>query len=92
MLRFLRADGESFSPEEAAILAGAFEDACRSVLVELDGGGEATLELLARRIVETAKKGEFDRDRLVKDALDYLAARVLRALQHPPPSSIEGAA
>lgn len=91
MLRYLKADRERFSPEEATVLAEAFERACRSVLVQLDGGGEATLELLAKRIIETAKKGELDRDRLVRDALDYLAAVVLRALQQPP-SSIEGAA
>jgi hypothetical protein len=41
---------------------------------------------------DPSKKGELDRDRLVKDALDYLAAIVLRALQRPPPSSIDGAA
>ena len=92
MLRYVRADREGFSPEEVAVLAEAFEHACRSVLVRLHDGGEATLELLARRIVETAKKGELDRDRLVKDGLDYLAATVQRPLQRPPPSSIEGAA
>ena len=92
MLRVLRVDREGFSPEEEATLTDAFEQACRSVLVQLDGGGEVTLELVVKRIVETAKKGELDRDRLVKDALGYLAGIVLRALQRPPPSSIEGAA
>jgi hypothetical protein len=89
MLFYLDSRKEAFGPDEIAVLVGAFEQSCQSVLVDFDAdGGDAARELLAKRIIETASKGELDKDRLVKDALDHLAATLVNA---PPlsPSSVE---
>jgi hypothetical protein len=67
----------AFEPEVIAILAAAFETAWASV--EASGSAFASprykrvaQEILAKRIIETAQRGEHNTDRLVADALTYL--------------------
>ena len=68
----------AFDSEDTELLAAAFEAAWEklntagNVLAE---GSEAALarELLAKRIIELAKRGERNPDRLVESALDHLA-------------------
>jgi hypothetical protein len=68
----------AFDSEDTEVLGAAFEaaweklNAAGSALAE---GSDAALtrELLAKRIIELAKRGERDPDRLVESALDHLA-------------------
>jgi hypothetical protein len=84
MLCYLSTHTGAFSPDEITVLVSAFEQACGSVLVQLDERGEeAAREIIAQRIIETASKGERDKDRLAKDALDHLAAALLNAPRRP---------
>jgi hypothetical protein len=68
----------AFDSETTELLGAAFEAAWEKV----NGAGSAlakgpeaalTREALAKRIIELAKRGERDPDRLVENALDYLA-------------------
>jgi hypothetical protein len=69
---------EHISPELTPILTTAFDDAWAkfkasgSALAE-DGCAPSTRTLLAKRIIETAQKGERDASRLVEDGLTYLS-------------------
>jgi hypothetical protein len=74
----------AFDSEDTELLGAAFEaaweklNAAGSALAE---GPEAALtrELLAKRIIELAKRGERNPDRLVEGALDHLArSRAIR--------------
>jgi hypothetical protein len=67
-----------FNPEDTHILTEAFDRAW----IKFEASGHAlagqacapsTRALLAKRIVETAEKGERNVDRLVDDGLGYLA-------------------
>jgi hypothetical protein len=68
----------AFDSETTELLGAAFEaawekaNAAGSALAE---GSDAALtrELLAKRIIEMAKRGERNPDRLVENALDHLA-------------------
>ena len=67
----------AFEPEVIAILVAAFEAAWASV--EASGSALASprykrvaKEIMAKRIIETAQRGERDKDRLAHDALTYL--------------------
>jgi hypothetical protein len=65
-------------PEETQILTEAFDTAWErfkasgSPLAQ-DACAPSTRALLAKRIIETAQTGERRGDRLIADALDYLA-------------------
>jgi hypothetical protein len=88
MRDYLKAHTKPLGPEEIAILARAFDEAWESVLVTAKRqaeGDEAIRELLAKRIIETATRGERDQERLCQDALEHLAAEVLSAPANPPP-------
>jgi len=68
----------AFDAETTQLLGAAFEAAWEKV--KTAGGARAeeceaalTRELLAKRIIEMAKRGERDLDRLVENALDHLA-------------------
>jgi hypothetical protein len=68
----------AFDSETTQLLGAAFEDAWEDVKSSgsaLAEGAEAALtrELLAKRIIELAKRGERNPDRLVESALDHLA-------------------
>jgi hypothetical protein len=71
-------DQEHISPELTPILTTAFDNAWAkfkasgSALAE-DGCAPSTRTLLAKRIIETAQKGERDANRLVEDGLTYLS-------------------
>jgi hypothetical protein len=67
----------AFEPEVITILVAAFEAAWASV--EASGSTlasprykRAAQEILAKRIIETAQRGERNADRLAADALTYL--------------------
>jgi hypothetical protein len=69
---------DAFDPKAVAILAAAFDAAWGTVQKSgspLADEAQATItrERLAKRIIETGKKGERDHHRLVADALAYLS-------------------
>jgi uncharacterized protein with NRDE domain len=75
----------AFDSEATQLLGAAFEAAwqkVKSTSSALAEGSEAALtrELLAKRIIELAKRGERNPDRLVESALDHLARS--RATSH----------
>jgi hypothetical protein len=66
-----------FSPELLATMSAAVEEAWRTLVAAgssfaADDQAKATQEVLALRIVDTARAGETDPARLTKDALKYL--------------------
>jgi hypothetical protein len=68
----------SFDPEAVEILSAAFDDAWEKL--KASGSSFArpayergAREILAKRIIEMAQRGERDRDKLAASALDYLA-------------------
>ena len=65
----------AFDPEAVAILCAAFEKACKS----LHDHGQPPLvqEVIARRIVACAQRGERDPDRLCEDALAALGPKAV---------------
>jgi hypothetical protein len=68
----------AFDSEDTELLGAAFEAAWEKLNTAgsaLAEGSEAALtrELLAKRIIEMAKRGERNPDRLVENALDHLA-------------------
>ena len=67
----------AFEPEVIEILAAAYENAWASI--EKSGSSLASprykrvaQEILAKRIIETAQRGERNRERLCEDAVTYL--------------------
>jgi hypothetical protein len=58
--------GASFGPETTSLMAAAFDEACR-----LAGEAQPQLvkELMAKRIIEAAHRGERDMQKLTKFAL-----------------------
>ena len=72
----LKSDG-FFDPEATKILTGAFDTAWQMLktsgnVLAADYRAASTRELLAKRIIETARLGERNPIRLVDDALSYL--------------------
>ena len=68
----------SFDPEAIKMLAAAFDDAWEAV--QRSGGtlsrpsyAGAIREILAKRIIEMAQRGQTDPQRLSEDALQFLA-------------------
>jgi hypothetical protein len=57
----------AFSPEQTRVMGLAYERAC----LTLPGNGYAAIlkEIIARRIVAAAQRGEFDPQRLYEDAV-----------------------
>jgi hypothetical protein len=78
MLRYLPSDAAKvFGPDTARLLGEALDEAWRSlqtngVYFTSRGQAEATREKLALRIIEMAKQGERDPQRLRADALQRL--------------------
>lgn len=69
----------AFDPESVRVLETAFDAAWKTVNssgsdLAVDGRVASTRELLAKRIIEMAERGESDSRRLVADALAHLAA------------------
>lgn len=70
--------GAAFEPDTITLLASAFETAWETVKksgspLADDEHAASTREVLAKRIIAMAKKGERDPQRLVDDALAHLA-------------------
>jgi hypothetical protein len=77
VFRYLVSHPEAFDPDTISILGaaldGAWERACANqIAFRLDGSGEAARDLLAKHIVDMAKQGERDHQRLIEGALDRL--------------------
>jgi len=73
----LKSDG-FFDPEATKILTAAFDTTWQMLktsgnVLAADYRAASTRELLAKRIIETARLGERNPIRLVDDALSYLA-------------------
>ncbi len=62
--------GQSFDPEATRAMGLAFENACRSL--GLAGRADAATEVVARKIIELAQRGERDADVLHSRALEEL--------------------
>jgi hypothetical protein len=72
----LRRDA-AFDSETTGLLGSAFEAAWERTKADRgladDGRAAVVRELLAKHIIELARRGERDHDRLVEGALEYLA-------------------
>jgi hypothetical protein len=77
ILPFVRKSGVMFDDEVTALLGGAFDAACR----ELHDKGQPSIvyELIATRIIEAAKKGERNIDKLRDAGLSALGLQELPA-------------
>ena len=77
VVQLLTSDG-FFDPEATNILTAAFDTAWQMLktsgnVLAADYRAASTRELLAKRIIETARQGERDPIRLADDALAHLA-------------------
>ncbi len=77
MLRYLKDNPTAFDPETISSLSGALDDAWQVVKANkaafrIDGDAEGARNALAKRIVDMAKQGERDRQRLMEGALTAL--------------------
>lgn len=64
--------GEAFDPAAIRVMGVAFRDACRGLGL-VDQADGAT-ELVARKVIEFAERGERDPARLTDAVLDYFKA------------------
>jgi hypothetical protein len=74
-----------FEPGVINILVAALEESWATLQtsgIQLDGDLANARELLALRIIETAKNGERDPSRLVRDAVDYFVNEILTSGIH----------
>jgi hypothetical protein len=84
MLRYLPSDtAKVFGPDTVRLLSEALDEAWRSlqtngVYFTSRGQAEATREKLALRIIEMAKQGERDPQRLCADALERMEKTIIR--------------
>ena len=74
MQKYLREHPAAFDPDTINILCGALDDAWRSVeankiAYKIDGHVEGARQAVAKHIVDMAKQGERDRQRLIDGAL-----------------------
>jgi len=77
MLRFLRDHPAAFDPETIDVLSDALDQAWRQVEADkdtykIDGHAQDARNVLARSIVDMAKQGERDPQRLISGALAQL--------------------
>jgi hypothetical protein len=84
---FIGKFGVAFTPEAVKVLTAAFDDAWAHL--EASGApysspeyAEAARTHLARNIIDTARRGEWDQKKLSDDALLYLSRQ--RLSQKPP--------
>ncbi len=77
ILPFVRRSGVIFDDEVAGLLEDAFDAVCR----ELHDKGQPSIvhELIASRIIEAAKKGERDSDKLRDAGLSALGLKEIPA-------------
>src|SRR5829696_8126654 len=73
MIPYLKDHPAAFNPDTIRILGSALDDAWQSIqggaIFDLDGYAEAARAALAKHIVDMAKKGERDPQRLIEGAL-----------------------
>jgi hypothetical protein len=74
MIRYLRENPAAFDPDTIHILSGALDDAWQVVeankaAFKVDGNPDGARQALAKQIVDMAKQGERDRQRLIEGAL-----------------------
>ena len=72
MIRYLGKYPEAFDPETILVLGSALDDAWQRVQAggtPFDGQAEAARSALAKHIVDVARQGERNRQRLVEGAL-----------------------
>lgn len=70
----------AFDPEAVAVLCAAFDKARKSLH---DTGQPALVqEVIARRIIESAKRGERDPDKLCEEALAALGSQAPSSAAH----------
>ncbi|HEY1361501.1 MAG TPA: hypothetical protein VGF60_04605 [Xanthobacteraceae bacterium] len=60
-------DDAAFNPEEIAVIAGAFEDALERL--RLVRRSDPLAEMVAQKVIELAKRGERDRQRLCEQVV-----------------------
>jgi hypothetical protein len=77
ILRLVRTD-RSYSPETVAVMAAAFDSACRSLSARINGD-EARRQALAKIILQHVDLGERDPGRLCAAAVRELAGGELTA-------------
>jgi hypothetical protein len=63
---------KGFSAQEAAVLAAAYDEACRRAKLSEEESFMILRQAMAERIVALARQGEFDREKLVTAALQVL--------------------
>lgn len=79
MRKFLDDETNIFAPEVILILVAALEEAWAAFQasdIQFDGLAEDAQEILATRIIATAKGGERDQSRLAGDAVGHLAKQI----------------
>jgi hypothetical protein len=90
MLGYINGQSTIFSPEDVSILVAAFDEACKSVLVNLsdqqESDPEHAREILAKRIIQLAGRGERNQARLCREALNSLAITLMNEERPPPPA------
>ena len=69
MLGLRLIEGASFDPETTRVMGEAYEQAC----LTLAGDNIAARELVAKRIIETARRGERDLTKLAAYGIEGLA-------------------
>ena len=74
MIRSIKDEPAAFTPDIIRVLGSAFDDAWLSALANqsgfrIEGYERAVREVLARHILDMAKKGERDPQRLAESAL-----------------------
>jgi hypothetical protein len=77
MLRYLKDRPAAFDPETISILSGALADAwlvveANRTAFRIDGDVDGARQALAEHILDLAKQGERDRQRLIEGALAAL--------------------
>jgi hypothetical protein len=77
MKQYLHDHPEAFDPDTVHILSGALDDAWQVVesnkpAFKMDGSPEGARQALAKHIVDIAKEGERDPQRLIEGALTRL--------------------
>ncbi len=77
MERYLKDHPTAFDPETVTILSAALDDAWKAVetnksAYQIDGHADGARNELAKHIVDLAKQGEREPQRLIQGALDRL--------------------
>ena len=94
MLVYLKKHPAVFNAEEVRVLTAAFDQAWQlmeasGAKFETDSHAEKVREVLAKHIIEAAKQGERDPQRLIEAALvGYTQALRLAARQTKPPTEL----